>query len=247
MVSLAKTWCFSWVVTSLALIGEPKVWGSENEAILTEAIRGETGALRFGFYTQDRGPVKQGDRLEFHFPYTEEKNASVRILGTFSECGCLTQSMAAGQDVTAGSKGALVVRVDSTHFIGSFDKEVVILTNEERDRPHVFRMRATIERLLTVTPPVVQLDDKAVRVRVKSASRQTLHIEKVVYNEDTLDVQISQVQEAWELLVRWKGEASPAKMNETIELLTDGPVKSLKIPVVGMRSKKPHLSLSAPR
>lgn len=220
---------------------------TENEISLMEAVRGEVGSLHFSYYQQDMGPIKQGDHLEFRFPYQEEKGASVRVLGIHQECGCLSQSLEAGNVLEPSQKSELVVKVDTTHFIGAFDKEVVILTNEDRDRPHVFRMKAMIERLLTVRPPVVQIDDRAVKVRVQSASKQTLHIEKVVYNEDTLEVQSYPVQGAWELLVRWKADAAPANMNETIELLMDGPVKSLKIPVVGARGPTSRLSLSAPR
>ncbi len=231
----------------LGLLLSTGVFGYENEMDLTEAIRGEVGALRFDAYTQDRGAVKQGDRLEFRFAYREEKGAPVRVLGIHQECGCLSQSLRAGQDLAKEANGELVIKVDTTHFIGDFDKEVVILTNEDRERPHVFRVRARIERLITLMPPVVQIDDRAVKVRVKTASKQTLHIEKVIYNEDTLEVQAYPVQEAWELVVRWKGETTPAKMNETIELLMDGPVRTVKIPVVGARGRNSRLSLSAPR
>jgi hypothetical protein len=244
---MAKIGGFRFGSLMLGFVLSTGAFGYENEIILTEAIRGEVGVLRFDAYNQDKGPVKQGDSLEFRFSYREEKGAPVRILGTHQECGCLSQSLRAGQDLAQGVSGELVVKVDTTHFIGNFDKEVVILTNENRDRPHVFRMKASIERLITLTPPVVQIDDRAVKVRVTSASKQTLHIEKVVYNEDTLEVQVYPVQEAWELSVRWKGETAPANMNETIELLMDGPVRTVKIPVVGARGKTSRLSLSAPR
>jgi hypothetical protein len=247
MAIFTKIGGFRWVCLALGIILSTGVFGYENEIDLTEAIRGEVGSLRFDAYNQDKGPIKQGDRLEFRFPYREEKGAAVRVLGVHQECGCLSQSVKAGQELPKGASGELIVKVDTTHFIGDFDKEVVILTNEDRDRPHVFRMRAKIERLVTVMPPVVQIEDRAVKVRVKSASKQTLHIEKVVYNEDTLEVQAYPVQEAWEMVVRWKGETAPANMNETIELLMDGPVRTVKIPVVGARGKTSRLSLSAPR
>lgn len=247
MAFFPKIGGFRWMGLVLGLMFSTGAFGYENEIDLTEAIRGEVGSLRFDAYNQDKGPIKQGDRLEFRFPYREVKGASVRVLGVHQECGCLSQSVKAGQELSKGASGEIVVKVDTTHFIGDFDKEVVILTNEDRDRPHVFRMRARIERLISVMPPVVQIDDRAVKVRVKSASKQTLHIEKVIYNEDTLEVQAYHVQEAWELVVRWKGETAPANMNETIELLMDGPVRTVKIPVVGARGKTSRLSLSAPR
>lgn len=247
MAFFTKSAGFRWGGLLLGFLLSTGVHGYENEMDLTEAIRGEVGSLRFDAYNQDKGPIKQGDRLEFRFSYREEKGAPIRVLGVHQECGCLSQSLKAGQELGKGVSGELVVKVDTTHFIGDFDKEVVILTNEDRERPHVFRMRAKIERLITLMPPVVQIDDKAVKVRVKSASKQTLHIEKVVYNEDTLEVQAYPVQEAWELVVRWKGETAPANMNETIELLMDGPVRTVKIPVVGTRGKASRLSLSAPR
>jgi hypothetical protein len=247
MVFFAKNVGFRLGSLVLGLVLSTGVFGYENEVSLMEAIRGTVGSLRFDSYNQSRGPVKQGDPLEFRFPYREEKGAPVRILGIHQECGCVSQSLRAGQDIGQGSKGELVVKVDTTRFIGNFDKEVVILTNEDRERPHVFRMRATIERLISLAPPVVQLDDEAVKVRVKAASKQTLHIEKVLYNEDTLEVQLYPVHEAWDVVVRWKGEAAPDKMNETIELLMDGPVRNVKIPVVGARGKTSRLSLSAPR
>jgi len=246
MAIFTKTSRIYWGSLLMGLVMTTGAWAYENEISLTEAIRGEVGALRFTYYAQDRGAVKQGDQLEFRFPYREEKGASVRVLGLHQDCGCMSQSFTAGQELAQGASGELLVKVDSSRFIGAFDKEFVILTNEDRERPHVFRMRANIERLITVSPPVVQLADQAVKVRVKTASKQTLHIEKVLYNEDTLEVKMYPVQEAWELVVRWKGEAAPAKMDEMIELLMDGPVRNVKIPVVGARGKTSRLSLSAP-
>lgn len=231
----------------------PLVFADEMEADLTEAIRENVGSLRFASYGLDMGSIKQGDKLEFHFPFVEEKGAAVRILGVHQECGCLSQSLEAGQDIAAGTSSELLIKVDSTHFIGNFDKEVVILTNEDRDKPHVFRMRAHIERQVKVEPPFVELnlDAKAseqprARVTVRSTSKQTLHIEKVEYNEDTLEVQVNQVNQTWELLVRWKGPEGASSINETIDLLIDGSVKKVKIPVVGLQKRPSRLSLSAP-
>jgi len=229
------------------------VLGSENEINLTAAIREGVGALRFTSYNQKSGLIKQGDKLEFRFAFSETNDATVRVLGVHQQCGCLSQSLKAGQEIAKGEKGELIVKVDTAHFTGVFDKELVILTNETRDRPHVFRMRATIERLITVQPPLVELEvdrrqgeNRVTRLKVKSTSKQTLHIEKVVYNEDTLEVRYYPVQGAWELQVRWKGSAATANVNETIELLTNGPVKSLKIPVVGLQGRASRISLSAP-
>jgi hypothetical protein len=229
------------------------VLGSENEIKLTAAIREGVGALRFSSYNQNAGLIQQGDKLEFRFAFSETNDASVRILGVHQQCGCLSQSLKAGQEIVKAQQGELIVKLDTNHFTGVFDKELVILTNETRDRPHVFRMQAKIERLITVRPPLVELEvdrqegkNRVARLKVMSTSKQTLHIEKVVYNEDTLDIQYHPVQGAWELQVRWKGSAATANVNETIELLTNGPVKTLKIPVVGLRGRASRFSSSAP-
>ncbi len=206
---------------------------------LAASLGDEVASLRFYGQQSDQGSVAQGQEIVFQFPYSVEGQGSVKILGVHQECGCLTQSIQAGQVLRAGEKGILTIRADTSHFTGRFDKRVTLLTNEDDVKPLSFRLKAEIEGTLSIKPPLVELNfaegkiPKTATVILQKTSKQRLHIEKVTYNEDTFDVAYAPIQDAWELKITWKGEAPKSPRFETIEVTTDSSVKRIKIPVVG--------------
>lgn len=244
---------FGLVFTYLLFITLPAM-GQSAEDELSAAYQEKIGTLNFSSYFQDLGLVKQGTILEFRFPYQEMNDAAVQILGIHEECGCMSQSLAAGQVILGKAKGVLVIKADTSHFTGNFDKQVMILSNEERDRPHVFRLRAKIEKQLVVYPPIVEitkasraLDKNEFRIKLRSLGPEKFDIEQLIYDEKNFLVDYYPVESAWELYVRWKADPTPGSMNETIEVLTNGTVKSFKIPVMGARAHLAPTKISPPR
>jgi hypothetical protein len=212
-----------------------QVYAIETEDRLAEALGTQIGELRFPIRQLDRGHVVQGEELFYEFPF-EVHEGPVTILGVHQECGCTSLTIKPGDVLSPGQKGRIQIKADTRFFTGGFDKRVTFLTNEAESGVHV---RATIERMLTLDPPLVELSaaevkaGKAAKVKLHSASKQRLHIEKVQYNEDNLEVQFYPVQNHWELRIQWKGEAPTRPWAETIEVFTDSSVKTVKIPVVG--------------
>ena len=218
----------------------------EAENISAPVRSDEKASLHFFSHNSEQGRVAQGQEILFQFPYEVEGQGSVKILGVHQECGCLAQSLQAGQVLKAGEKGVLTIRADTSRFTGRFDKRVTFLTDEEGVRPFSFRLKAEIEGTLTIKPPLVELNfaegrlPKTATVRLQGTSKQRLHIEKVTYNEDTFDVAYAPVDDAWELKITWKGGAPRTPRFETIEVTTDSSVKRINIPVVGSPDRTSH-------
>lgn len=244
MESGGKNWVKSLVFRGLlSCIGEG-VSAGESEETLLAAVRDNPGSLLFNQYSQDLGSVKQGEKLEFRFPYKVSGQGEVNILGIHQECGCLALSMKVGQKVLAGTESQLTILLDTQHFTGNLVKDLVILTNEDRQRPHLFKLKAKVEQIIGIQPPFAELDlsnpgekSPPVRLRIQSASKQTLHVENLRYNEDTLDVQCYPILNEWEIQVRLKNPSYGQAINEHIELVTDNPAMKIIIPVVGLAKK----------
>ncbi len=228
----------------LSLLGLVGMWAEPLLAVqrdekLAAALEEPLGELSLPVTALDRGSVQQGETLFFEFPYKVSSTGSVRILGIHQECGCLSESLKPGTKLEAGSEGVIRVQADTSHFVGNFDKKITIITDEADNEAHVFRVRAKIDQSLSWQPALVELDlakvgdeRKFAKVSIRNVSKQSLHIEKLRYNEDNLEVVKSPMGDGWELLVRWKGEKPRKAWAETIEISTDGVVKTFKIPVV---------------
>lgn len=215
----------------------------EAEERLAAFVGQPIGRLSFLGTHRDAGLVQQGQEVVVEYPFEVGGEGAVTILGVHQECGCFSSSFKAGQVLQAGEKGKFVLRVDTSQFVGNFDKSVSILSNQEEGSAFTLRVKAKVEQTLRISPPLVEMNFLAGRtpqsatVKIQSLSKQSLHIEKVAYNEDTFDVQYQALGDAWELKILWKGEAPLRPQFETIDITTDGQVRHLKIPVVGRSLK----------
>ena len=163
----------------------------------------------------------------------------IYILGVHEDCGCLTTSIRAGQVLAPGTSGSVKVQLDTQAFTGSVDKSLIILTNENKQqRVHKLRIKTRIRKTINIEPPLVSFDWKdknkeqsEVLLRVSSPERQGLHIEKIDYNLDLLDVAFRQVNDAWEVTVKWKGPQPEQPIQEFLKITADRGHWS--VPVVG--------------
>lgn len=251
MQGIDKKWQIILLILKLGSFASTMAYADDDEAAWLNAIQNDIGRLSFERNEIDLGQIKQGEKLEFKIPFKEEDFGDVSILGVHMDCGCLSVSLQPGQKISKASLNELLIHVDTSHFIGNLDKNLTILTNEDRAGPHVFRLKARVEQLILVQPPVVELDTSRgsediapIRVRIISPSKQTLHIEKLRYNEDNLEVRYASSSEGWDVLLRWKGPKTLGRIDEVLELVFTSPAMNLKIPLVN-RAAVSRLNLSA--
>ncbi len=209
------------------------------EENLVSALGFPIGRLEMEQKQLDRGRVAQGDELHFEFPFRISSDGDVTILGIHQDCGCISQSLKAGQVLKAGYIGTLSVKVDTSAFSGPFNKSITILTNQQEGSAIVLRLKAQVARTLSWHPTLVEMNlaskkagSRSATVLIRGASKQSLHIEKVDYNKDTFDVSYRPVEDAWELRITWKGPVPSKPWFESIEVTTNSELKVLKIPVV---------------
>ncbi len=228
---------YTFVCIVLASLFSDRCLAVQAEEQLAAAIGQSIGDLQMSVSTLNRGVVQQGEVLTFDFPYKVEGTGPVRILGIHQDCGCLMTELRAGMVLESGSTGVLRVQANTAHFFGPFDKKITILTNESDKISYTLRVLARIERSVSWSPALVELDFHQnqvnfSKVTIKPLSKQRIHIEKLRYNEDNLEVVALEKDHSWELQVRWKGEKPNKPWAENIEVTTDGIVRSFRIPVV---------------
>lgn len=211
----------------------------ESEEQIVKAVLEPIGNLRWNSTVQLVDEVPQGSVYEFNFPYQVVGAGPIRILGVHEDCGCLTSSIQAGQILEPGTKGIFKVAFDTQAFTGSVNKIVTILTNEDKQtRVHRLRVKTRIRKVINIDPPLISFDWKGTTpqqpeavLRVTSAERMGLHIEKIDYNLDLLDVDFHQVKDAWEVKVKWKGPQPEKPIQEFLKITADR--GNWSVPVVG--------------
>lgn len=227
------------LMSSLVLLRSSQSLALDSEEHIVRAVLEPVGRLRWEKTVQVAGELPQGSLYEFNFPFHVEGNGPIRILGVHEDCGCLTSSIQAGQVLESGTTGLVNVKLDTRVFAGSVDKMVIILTNEEKQqRVHRLRIKAKIRKTINIDPPLITFDwngkaaeQPEARVRVSSAERMGLHIEKIDYNLDLLDVDYQKVNDAWEVKVKWKGPQPEKPVQEFLKIT--GNNGSWSVPVVG--------------
>jgi hypothetical protein len=231
-----KYWIWAYGILIVSVLSS-RSFAVQREEHLLQVISEKIGSLHITATIQDRGIVQQGEILSFQFPYKVVGDGPVKILGIHQECGCLISSLRAGMVLERGSTGVLKVEANTSHFEGTFDKKITILTSESEKTPHILRVRAKIQRSVVWSPALVELDLRGnatspSKVTITNHSKQRLHIEKLDYNKDNLEVVHQAHGEGWVLEVRWKGAPPAGPWAEAIEVTTNGTVKSFRIPVV---------------
>lgn len=76
----------------------------------------------------DFGDIKQGDKVEHDFAFTNEGTLDLVITNSGSSCGCTVPSYPKGP-IPPGNSGIVKVSFDSKGKSGREDKVVTLLTN----------------------------------------------------------------------------------------------------------------------
>ena len=99
----------------------------------------------------DFGDIKQGDKVEHTFEFTNTGEADLLISTARASCGCTVPEFPT-QALKKGEKGTIKVTFDSAGKMGSQDKTVTVITNTP-DSPIVLHIKGVIEPAAPLNTP----------------------------------------------------------------------------------------------
>ena len=101
---------------------------AQNLVVLSDSVQSEGPAMTFEVTEADLGDLRQGEKAEYRFKFTNTGNKPLVIQNVISTCGCTVPEWPE-KPVMPGEKGVLKVIFDSTGKIGRQNKIIAIRSN----------------------------------------------------------------------------------------------------------------------
>ncbi len=87
--------------------------------------------------SHDFGEIKQGERVEYTFKFTNSGTAPLVITNVEVTCGCTTPKGWPRDPIMPGGKGELTVAFNSVGKIGRQNKVIKVISNAQGDKNQV--------------------------------------------------------------------------------------------------------------
>ena len=113
------------------------------KAELAHSESGKLPAIKFEATDFDFGTIKQGDKVEHTYKFTNEGNGDLLITDAKASCGCTVPDYTK-EPVKPGGSGIVHVVFDSTGKSGNVSKTVTLTMNTEKGS-EVVNFKANIE------------------------------------------------------------------------------------------------------
>lgn len=134
--------------------------------VLTTASYGfkkNTSSLKFNTRQHKAGTVYRGQKVHGDFQFINVGKNPVKILGIHNPCGCTLKQSTVSNSYSPGQRGNLRVSFDTSHFRGSFHKEILLSVVAEKKQLLVpLRISAHVIEEITAKPPIIAFTPKEV-------------------------------------------------------------------------------------
>lgn len=134
--------------------------------VLTTASYGfkkNTSSLKFNTRQHKAGTVYRGQKVHGDFQFINVGKNPVKILGIHNPCGCTLKQSTVSNSYSPGQRGNLRVSFDTSHFRGSFHKEILLSVVAEKKQLLVpLRISAHVIEEITARPPIIAFTPKEV-------------------------------------------------------------------------------------
>lgn len=224
--------------------GSPRIDAQDDN--LDAARQRISGVLGFKENSHDFGIVHRGEKLKYGFKFTNTGKGPLSIQGVHATCGCTAVEVDRSKDYAPGAAGTVEVSLDTTDFLGYISKTVTVMSNERHLPDRTLTIRATIVGEFEVSPPLVDFGDVNSRqgaeqiIRIKPNNGYNLAIERVRFNQDTLDVGYAKepaTKDAkntgtWIITVKLKSSAPTGFFKDTLYVVNNSKsLPDLPIPI----------------
>jgi hypothetical protein len=179
----------------------------------------------------DLNPTMADKEAVAHFKYKNTGDKPVKITSVHPSCGCTTAALA--KDVVAPNESG---EITATFHIGDRsgvqNKTITVVTDDQLGAPMILKLKATIPRLLEVTPtfiywaPGQPLDPKTIRVKVG----QDFPVTKltVTSTDPSIATEVAPVpnEKSFSIIVTPKKSGGP--INAALKIVPDFPKEAPK-------------------
>lgn len=122
-----------------------------------------TSSLKFNTRQHRAGTVYRGQKVHGDFQFLNVGKNPVKILGIHNPCGCTLKQSTVSNSYSPGQRGNLRVSFDTSHFRGSFHKEILLSVVAEQKQLLVpLRISAHVIEEITAKPPIIAFTPKEV-------------------------------------------------------------------------------------
>ncbi len=138
------------------------------------------------------GSIPRGSKHELSFDFTNQGKDPLIIQGVHSSCGCILIEHIPTRQYLPGEHGSIKLSVDTSNFSSSFQKNVVLITNNKKEHHINLSIKANIVERISAYPPIVNFDtvDSSL-IDAKNISVKfdpSISINNITYNKDILEV-----------------------------------------------------------
>lgn len=153
-------------------------------------------SLKFAERSYDFGEVTRGEILSWQVNFENSGKGEVRIHGVYSSCGCTAVELDADKVYRAGDQGSILVKFDTTNFVGAINKQIIVNTGERRRSQHSLRVKANVKEEYRVEPVLIDyglvsgLGPVKKVIDIVPVGGFDLEVRKVEYNSDIFTVEM---------------------------------------------------------
>lgn len=195
-------------------------------------------SLKFDDKNHNFGNVTRGEILSWQVGFENKGNTDVRIQGVYSGCGCTAVELEEDKVYRPGQKGSILVKFDTTNFVGHVSKQIIVITSEKRNSQNNLNLKANIKEEFRISPPLldfglVKANGKAQRkFKVEPIGGFKLEVEDIEYNSDRFNLESVKTGSVWDVTLTLKEGISAGFYRDTLLVETNSEVLSkVKVPV----------------
>lgn len=127
------------------------------------SFKKNVSTLKFNTRQHKAGTVFRGQKVHGDFHFINVGKNPVKILGIHNPCGCTLKQSMVSHSYSPGQRGNLRVSFDTSHFRGSFHKEILLSVVAEKKQLLVpLLISAHIKEEIAANPPIIAFTPKEV-------------------------------------------------------------------------------------
>lgn len=118
---------------------------TDSTATSGAAVTANVPVMKFEYVTHDFGKIKQGDKVNYKFNFTNTGKSPLIISNAQASCGCTKPVWPSGP-IKPGASGLIDVTFDSAGKIGLQDKMITITANTNPPQNMVHLVGEVLEK-----------------------------------------------------------------------------------------------------
>ena len=195
-------------------------------------------SLEFEHYNHNFGEVIRGEILSWQASFENKGKEDVRIQGVYSGCGCTAVELEKDKIYRPGQKGNILIKFDTTNFIGNVSKQIIVISNERVRSQTNLNVKARIKEEFVISPVLldfglVKSDEEAIKkFDIRPVGDFKFEIKDFQYNERLFEISNLRDGQGWNFIVKLRKGAVSGFIKESVFVETNSEVlPRVKVPI----------------